>query len=60
MSHNQRQRTIQLSLIVFCCLFVAATRTEVPVDCQPVPASLVFGYPRHNTHGTKTSKLPFE
>ena len=34
MSDNYRQRTIQLSLIVFCCLFVAATRTEVPVDCQ--------------------------
>lgn len=34
MSYNFRQRTIQFSLILFCCLFVAATRAEVPVGCQ--------------------------
>lgn len=45
MSHNQRQRTIQLSLIVFCCLFVAATRTEVPVDCQTCTCIVGFWLP---------------
>lgn len=34
MSYKHRDRTIQLSLIVFCCLFVAVTRTELPVQSQ--------------------------
>ena len=34
MPDNCRQRTIQFSLIVFCCLFVAVTTAETSVDCQ--------------------------
>ena len=34
MSYQHRQRTIQFSLIIFCCLFVAVTRAEVSVNCQ--------------------------
>jgi len=33
MSYKNRQRTIQFSLIIFCCLFVAVTRTEVSLNC---------------------------
>lgn len=28
MVYKHRERTIQLGLIVFCCLFIAGTRTE--------------------------------
>jgi hypothetical protein len=34
MSYQHRQRTIQFSLIIFCCLFVAVTRAEVSINCQ--------------------------
>src|SRR5688572_1713331 len=34
MSHKNAERTVQFSLIVFCCLFVAVTRVEVPAACQ--------------------------
>ena len=34
MPDNCRQRIIQFSLIVFCCLFVAVTKAETSVDCQ--------------------------
>jgi len=34
MPYKHRDRTIQLGLIVFCCLFVAVARTEVPVNSQ--------------------------
>jgi hypothetical protein len=34
MPYKQFQQTIQFSLIVFCCLFVAVTRTEVSVNSQ--------------------------
>lgn len=30
MRYKHRDRTIQLGVIIFCCLFVAVTRTEVP------------------------------
>jgi hypothetical protein len=34
MRYKYRERTIQLSLMVFCCLFVAVSRTEVSVNSQ--------------------------
>jgi hypothetical protein len=34
MRYKHREHTIQLSLIVFCCMFVAVTRTELPVSSQ--------------------------
>lgn len=34
MRYTHRERIIQLSLIVFCCLFVAVSRTEVSVNSQ--------------------------
>lgn len=34
MRYKNRERTIQLGLIVFCCLFIAVTRTEVSVNSQ--------------------------
>jgi hypothetical protein len=34
MRYKQRDRTIQLSLIVFCCLFVAVSRIEIPVKSE--------------------------
>ena len=34
MSYNQRNRTIQLSLVVFCCLFVTVFRGEVSVNSE--------------------------
>jgi len=34
MSHRHRQLTLQLTLILFCCLFIAVTRTEVTVNSQ--------------------------
>lgn len=34
MSYRHRQLTIQLALILFCCLFIAVTRTEVTVNSQ--------------------------
>jgi len=52
MSYKHRQRTIQFSLIVFCCLFVAVTRAEVPVDCQSCTCIVGNWFPRPNTPGT--------
>jgi hypothetical protein len=34
MSHKYAQRIVQVSLILFCCVFVAVTRTEVPANSQ--------------------------
>jgi hypothetical protein len=34
MSYRHRQHAIQLGLIIFCCLFVVVTRTEIPVESQ--------------------------
>ena len=34
MLYKRRDRTIQVSLIVFCCLFIAVTRTELLVSSQ--------------------------
>ena len=39
MPYRHRQHVIQLCLIVFCCLFVAVTRSEVVVESCP-PAFL--------------------
>ena len=45
MSYNYRQRIIQFSLILFCCLFVAATRAEVSVDGQSCTCIVGFWNP---------------
>ena len=45
MSYKHRQQVTQLSLIVFCCLFVAVTRTEVAVNSQEVCLLGHFGPP---------------
>lgn len=34
MSHKHSEHKIQFSLVIFCCLFVAVTRTEVSVESQ--------------------------
>ena len=34
MSYKHRQLTIQFGLVLFCCLFIAVTRTEVTVSSQ--------------------------
>lgn len=34
MPHRQRQRLIKLSLIVFCCIFVAVTRMETSTKSE--------------------------
>ena len=34
MSYRHRQLTLQLALVLFCCLFIAVTRTEVTVNSQ--------------------------
>jgi len=34
MSYKHRQHTLQFAMILFCCLFVAVTRSEVSVDSQ--------------------------
>ena len=55
MSYQHKQRTIQLSLILFCCLFVAITRAEVSVGCQSCTCIVGFWFspPKHSWYSNQ-------
>ena len=48
MPHQQEQRIVQFSLIVFCCLFVAVTRTEVSVSSETCVVPYWEAPPKHS------------
>ena len=48
MPHQHQQRIIQFSLIVFCCFFVAVTRTEVSVNSESCVVPYWEPPPKHS------------
>lgn len=50
MHYKHRDRSVQLGLIVFCCLFVAASRTEIPVNSQSCIVPHIAPPPKFSWH----------